>query len=70
MSPSDAELSSAEPTACYDRRITAGEEDGDGGPEEISKNGQEVTEAVGLDAEATEFLGVTQKHVTGGAIKM
>ncbi|TWW60031.1 drebrin-like protein isoform X2 [Takifugu flavidus] len=42
LSPSDAELSSPEPTARCDGRITAGEEDGDGGQEEISENGQEV----------------------------
>lgn len=43
LSPSDAELSSPEPTACYDRHITAEEEEDEGlEQEEISENGQEV----------------------------
>uniref|UniRef100_H3DDB8 SH3 domain-containing protein n=1 Tax=Tetraodon nigroviridis TaxID=99883 RepID=H3DDB8_TETNG len=42
LSPSDAEPSSPEPTACRDRRITAEEEDEGLEQEEISENGQEV----------------------------
>lgn len=43
-SPSDAELSSPEPNACHDRRIAEEEEDEGCGEEEISENGQEVSE--------------------------
>lgn len=43
LSPSDTELSSPEPTACCDRRITAEEEDEGLEQEDVSENGQEVS---------------------------
>lgn len=69
LSPSDAELSSPEPTACCDRHITAEEEDEGLEQEEISENGQEVSEAKPLCGEQqtsimTLFHMGTDKNVT------
>lgn len=66
MSPSDAELSSPELTACRDRHIATGEEDGDGEQEKISENGQEVTEA---QLKQQHFMCYTETLVMGGSDK-